>query len=245
MLANSNASSEAVYPRSASAMRVHSEGRRYTVYDEVFNCDLLRRAQDAVSPDKLKPALSPVSRIHDGLAFKAYGPHGELAPDLSDVDGDDVVAQLAAHCVRRTHSLSSDGVSAWAYSSTYMAYTVGTQLSWHDDRNADWFGVFTYYLDPWSSEWGGELDFMDCDSKELPDCASHEESVVHASINATTVFPRMNRLAVLKAGTLHRVRRVDQLAGANIRRTISGSVWAIEQNGLKAVDSDDRHNATS
>jgi cupin superfamily protein len=32
---------------------------------------------------------------------------------------------------------------------------------------------------------------------------------------------------------------------ASIRRTISGSVWAIEQNGLKAVDSDDRHNATS
>ncbi|MBU8829263.1 hypothetical protein [Mycolicibacterium goodii] len=35
------------------------------------------------------------------------------------------------------------------------------------------------------------------------------------------------------------------LAGANIRRTISGSVWAIKRNGLKAVDSDDCHNAMS
>jgi hypothetical protein len=43
--------------------------------------------------------------------------------------------------------------------------------------------------------------------------------------------------------TLHRVRRVDQLAGANIRRTISGSVWAIKRNGLKAADHS--HNATS
>jgi hypothetical protein len=55
----------------------------------------------------------------------------------------------------------------------------------------------------------------------------------------------MNRLAVLKAGTLHRVRRVDQLAGANIRRTISGSVWAVRRNSLKAVDADDCHNVTS
>jgi len=88
----------------------------------VFNRDLLRRAQDAVSPDELKPALSPVSRIHDGLAFKALRPPAaKLAPDLSDVDGDDVVAQLGSSLASaETHSLSCDDVSAWAYSSTYM-----------------------------------------------------------------------------------------------------------------------------
>lgn len=240
MPVSSSASVEAV-PR--ERMHIHSQGTQFTVYDDVLDRDLLRQAQDAVAPDDLKPALSPISRIHDGLAFKGYGPRGELAPDLGDVGADDVVAQLAAHCIRGTRSLGAEDVSAWGYSSTYMAYTVGTQLSWHDDRNGDWFGVFTYYLDPWSSQWGGELDFMDCDSKELPDRANYEESVVDAAVNATTVFPRMNRLAVLKAGTLHRVRRVDQLAGANIRRTISGSVWAVPRNSLKAVDR--AHNATS
>ena len=227
----------------SESMHIHSQGTQYTVYDDVLGPDLLLQAQETVSPDDLKPALSPISRIHDGLAFKAYGPRGELAPDLSDVRSDDIVAQLAATCVRSSKSIDTEEVRAWAYSSTYMAYTVGTQLSWHDDRNGEWFGVFTYYLDPWSSQWGGELDLMDCNSEELPDRANHEESVVDAAINATTVFPRMNRLAVLKAGTLHRVRRVDQLAGSNIRRTISGSVWAIKRDGARADD--DCQSATS
>jgi Rps23 Pro-64 3,4-dihydroxylase Tpa1-like proline 4-hydroxylase len=219
-------------------LRVHSEGRRYTVYDEMFDCDQLQDARNAVSSSTLTPALSPINRIHDGLAFKAYGPRGHLKADFSDLDRSDVVQQLAATCIRTVGTNSAcDDTLTWAYSSTYMAYTIGTQLSWHDDRDADWAGVFTFYLDSWSSEWGGELDIIDCDSNELPPCGTHEESVVHAPLNATTVFPRSNRVVVMRSGTLHRVRRVDQLAGSNVRRTISGSVWITETNGCPAPSS--------
>ncbi|TDZ77127.1 2OG-Fe(II) oxygenase [Mycobacteroides salmoniphilum] len=222
-------------------LRVHSEGRQYAVYDDVFDEDQLRVAQNTVTPNVLTPVLSPINRLHDGLAFKGTGPRGSLRADLGDLDRNDVVQQLAAHCVRAVGEGVCNEVRTWAYSSTYMAYTAGTQLSWHDDREEDWVGVFSFYLDPWSSQWGGELDILDCDSSHLPVRATYDESVLHAPLNATAVFPRINRVVAMKTGTLHRVRRVDQLAGSNVRRTISGSVWIAE----RACDVSMDHNATT
>src|SRR5205807_6978225 len=122
-------------------LRVHSEGRQYTVYDEVFDSDQLLDARNAVSSSTLTPALSPINRIHDGLAFKACGPRGHLKADFSDLERSDVVQQLAATCIRTVGTDSArDEVLTWAYSSTYMAYTIGTQLSWHDDCEAEWTG---------------------------------------------------------------------------------------------------------
>jgi Rps23 Pro-64 3,4-dihydroxylase Tpa1-like proline 4-hydroxylase len=135
-----------------------------------------------------------------------------------------LIAHLAVMCIKALYPDWVKDAHTWRYSCTYMVYCAGTQLSWHEDGDGH-DGVFNYYLDHWEGHWGGELDLIDCDAGLLfATIDPLEVAVLRSPLNATSVFPRANRMTVMHAQTPHRVRRVDPLAGSHLRRAISGSV---------------------
>lgn len=208
-------------------MHIHSRGKRFVVYDDVLNATQRDTADSLFVTQEMAPTLSPINRFHDGLAFKRPGPLGYLEVDTLETPPNDLIAQMAAHCINTLYSDAED-VLRWRYSCTYMLYTAGTQLSWHEDSEGH-DAVFNYYLDPWEGNWGGELDVIDCEPREVINGDPLNEAVVQSPVNVISVFPRANRMTVMQARTLHRVRRVDQLAGSHVRRAISGSVAVAER----------------
>lgn len=204
-------------------MQQHSQGTRFVVFDDVLNGKQINDAHQRFQNSQLVPTISPINQLHDGFAFKGPGPLSYMTAQDLNTPQRDLIAHLAAVCIRALYPSAQDTGQRWRYSCTYMAYTAGTQLSWHQDSDGH-DAVFNYYLDPWQGHWGGELDLIDCPSPDTPDDASTDMAIVDSPLNITSVIPRANRMTVMYAQTLHRVRRVDPLAGSAIRRAISGSV---------------------
>lgn len=216
-------------------MRLHSQGTRYAVYDDALDAAQINELRNSVDQRGLRPNISPINKFHDGLSFQASGPRGTIDQPANSTDGE-LVRSLATHCVRVLTSGDTDTHDrSWTYASTYTAYPTGAQLSWHDD-GADRTGAFIYYLSDWSGEWGGELDVIDISTDKIPRTGTVAQSVVAAPVNATSIFPRANRLVIIGARTFHRVRRVDTLAGGNVRQAISGFVCPVTNSERKTND---------
>jgi hypothetical protein len=128
-------------------------------------------------------------------------------------------------------------------------YPAGTALAWHTDAHS-YTGAFVFYAHPyWSASWGGEL--LICDEstvdKDLgdkhvlstvmhdgkivglrrlpvPPALDHrrEDEVLVGAGLGEFVIAKPNRLVIMKAGTPHRIARVDPAAGENVRCTIGG-----------------------
>lgn len=203
-------------------MRTHSGGSRYLVLDDVLPNKAIADLHHAHHDAPLRPALSAIDPFHDGLCFTAPGPEGTIGSAV-ETCVDQHLQSLAATAAVKVAELVGvrPDCEAWKYSTAYSAYPAGTKLSWHDD-GADRIGAFIYYLDHWSSEWGGELDLVDCSPDAIEHNGTLAQSITSAPYNLTSIIPRDNRLVVLRSPTLHRIRRVDQLAGTAVRLTISG-----------------------
>lgn len=216
-------------------MRTHSRGDRYFVLDDVLPNNAIAELHHAHQAAPLRPVLSTIDPFHDGLHFTAQGPEG-TARTAAENRVERHVQSLAASAATRMAELIGAPVTcpAWKYSSVYAAYPAGTKLGWHDD-GADRICAFTYYLDPWSSDWGGELDLVDCSPDAIVQNGTLAQSITFAPHNLTSIIPRQNRLVVLRSPTIHRIRRVDQLAGTAVRLTISGFLTADQQSPAKDV----------
>jgi Rps23 Pro-64 3,4-dihydroxylase Tpa1-like proline 4-hydroxylase len=93
-------------------------------------------------------------------------------------------------------------------------YRPGHGLEWHSDRG--YLAGYIYYAHPdWHSSWGGEL-------LVAPDAAatSIPESVCEAG--GVFIYPRPNRLVLLRGGVLHCIKKVEGAAGKAFRASISG-----------------------
>lgn len=128
-------------------------------------------------------------------------------------------------------------------------YPAGTALAWHTDAFS-YSGAFVYYSHrQWGASWGGELLLSDDstagadlgdkytlsavmnDGKVVglrrvptPPALEHEqeERVLMGAGLGDYVMAKPNRLVIMKAGTPHRIARVDQAAGENVRCSIGG-----------------------
>ncbi len=206
-------------------MHIHSIGNRYAVLDDVLADNSLRESAVDCYEAGLRPVLSTVNPYHDGFAFRAQGPAIKLANPESnrwqDALGQAVLDGLSQLDIQPTGVIEID--------SLYWSYPAGVKLSWHDDGH-DRVAAFIFYLSPrWRASWGGELDIIDADidmfGSPVPG-RGVDDIIIDSKLNATAVFPRPNRLVVVKARTFHRIRRVDQLAGDTSRMSLSGFVPA-------------------
>jgi hypothetical protein len=101
-------------------------------------------------------------------------------------------------------------------------YRPGTGLGWHSDTG--WLASYIYYLHPvWRSNWGGEL--LVADEGAAAPVVSGGTSDTAESVCRTGgafIYPRPNRLVLLRGGTLHCIKKVETAAGDSSRTSLSG-----------------------
>jgi hypothetical protein len=93
-------------------------------------------------------------------------------------------------------------------------------LEWHSDTG--WLAGYIYYAHPaWRASWGGELLVADNPAESGP---GETRSVVEAVCESGGVFiyPRPNRLVLLRGGTMHCIKKVESAAGSAFRASVSG-----------------------
>lgn len=92
---------------------------------------------------------------------------------------------------------------------TQSAWTFGAGhgLEWHGDTG--WVGSYIYYMHPqWRPSWGGEMLIAAGDAP----CDS----------GGVFIYPRPNRLVVLRGGAMHCIKKVESAAGRSLRASVSG-----------------------
>jgi len=135
------------------------------------------------------------------------------------------ISRTLLPCVSR-HVQSFEGVTGGVMSFQYYAYAVGDGLSVHDDtdsgdeRDPDRPSVkrrvalATYFHERWHADWGGELVLYDRPAADGP---------VDAPLHAREIIvPAPRSLALFAVPRLHRVCRVDPLAGEHRRLSVAG-----------------------
>ncbi len=127
------------------------------------------------------------------------------------------------------------GVAEVRYVMSAYLYRSGWGLPWHEDIGAEqeYKGAFTYYLhDRWRGNWGGELMILADERLTSPTTASvdlafaqgtglHAPSHVENGVG-TFIFPKSNRLVVMRPKVLHAVNSVADFAGENMRFSLAG-----------------------
>ena len=121
-------------------------------------------------------------------------------------------------------------MDAWTgFSASTWIYRPGFGLEWHSDTG--WLAGYIYYLHPvWRSSWGGELLVAapgTSSSDAAPATASrseHSRGAVETvcQTGGAFIYPRPNRLVLLRGGTLHCVKKVESAAGKAFRASLSG-----------------------
>ena len=103
------------------------------------------------------------------------------------------------------------------------AYRAGAEIDWHLDYSS--LSSYSYYIhNEWKSNWGGNLLVADCDTVDLyghnGTAFSTNDSVMHPGLGSWYA-PLPNRLVIIKK-VFHKVERVDQAAGSNMRTSFTG-----------------------
>jgi hypothetical protein len=142
--------------------------------------------------------------LHDGTG------DGEAGPPAQRV----FIEKLFALMTGGAPPLSFD---PWTgFSSSAWTYPSGTGLEWHSDTG--WLAGYIYYMHPaWRAAWGGEL-LVATDGPPSP--AARVESVCESG--GVFIYPRPNRLVLLRGGTLHCIKKVESTAGGAARTSVSG-----------------------
>ena len=116
-------------------------------------------------------------------------------------------------------------LDAWtAFSASAWIHRAGSGLAWHSDTGR--VAAYIYYMHPqWRSSWGGELLVATGGSSSDAAASRPGDPTDAEQVCATGgvfIYPRPNRLVLLRGGTLHCVKNVERAAGTAIRASVSG-----------------------
>lgn len=169
---------------------------------------------------------------------RAFNWRGATYPTLTAVD--DLIDE-----VRRTAAEHPDvcGVEGVDWIGLYLCvwlYPAGSALSLHQDTH-QYSGSFTFFVHSrWGAQWGGELmvypamnewpvaksasstDALPMFAIDEPWMSDDGEGIMDGVGIATAISPRPNRLVLIGADRPHRISRVDSVAGAHTRVSLSG-----------------------
>lgn len=141
---------------------------------------------------------------------------------------DILIRRLLASRADISRIVGSFGETWTRFTMCPYVYPPGSALGWHTDAHCA--GAYIYYAHPhWGIHWGGELLVEHAET----DCVGHSvssrgilrnEPLESALKSALGYYfgPVPNRLIVLKGGTPHMVKSVENAAGENLRMSISG-----------------------
>lgn len=103
------------------------------------------------------------------------------------------------------------------------AYQAGAEIDWHMDYSS--LSSYSYYLHShWEPNWGGNL--LVADNSTYDEFGNNltvfeTNNSVHNPGFGTWYAPLPNRLVIIKK-VFHKVERVDQAAGSNVRTSFTG-----------------------
>jgi hypothetical protein len=214
-----------------------SEAERLALWDEICRLPFAK-----VHEGRWKKAF----HVRDGEAW--WGPnyfhhaHGEPQAEyatikaLADrIEGSPQVLSFLASCGDWTQ------LSLQPY-----LYPAGSGLSWHLD-GGNRAAAFIYYAHPhWHPAWGGELMIANGpsarDAAQIPaDIRSFDRFYGKFDVTGLLdgeggkfVFPSPNRLVLLRGGTPHSIKKVEEEAGEAFRASIAGFFSAPEAAAAKS-----------
>ena len=167
----------------------------------------------------------------------AFGWKGSTYPTSTAVDAlIDAVRRISGE---RPEVVGVEGKDWIALFLSPWLYPVGSGLALHQDAQR-YSGSFTFFTHPrWGVHWGGELLVASARSAITTSAGSAQASSL-TSFNdeawefevsdencddvgiGVCVAPKPNRMALIGPDRPHRVTRVDQNAGTNVRASIAG-----------------------
>jgi hypothetical protein len=179
-------------------------------------------------------------KSNDGRVMRCYPTRGGI---------DSVIALLLDRHDELAPWIGARGRDWKAMTARPYLYPAGTALAWHTDAYS-YSGAFVFYAHPqWSASWGGELMISDASTadadlgdkhvvsavvrdgkvaglRRIPvppalDQTRENEVLVGAGLGEF-VIAKPNRLVIMRAGTPHRIARVDAAAGDNVRCSVGG-----------------------
>jgi hypothetical protein len=183
---------------------------------EFINTGELRRVWSIADGQPLR-SPSVVAQLQPGDAGpvpvaeppELDGPNLYGYPSACPVDL--VIQWLLAHAAELQPWVGEVGRDWSTLSAGAFVYPYGTGLDWHADAE-HYSGAFTLYAHPsWKPRWGGELLI-----------AGRPFEPERWDGTGSFVLPRPNRMVVVRAGVPHKIQRVSQLAGENMRVSVSG-----------------------
>jgi hypothetical protein len=120
----------------------------------------------------------------------------------------DIGLEAIMETSRTAEGVVGQEITDWvAVTTSIYAYSAGTRAMWHDDGRY-YSGAFIYYTHrDWEQNWGGDLLVTEPGSSDGI---------------GTAIFPRPNRLVLVKSGAPHAVSRISTDAGNQIRRSMTG-----------------------
>jgi hypothetical protein len=224
--------------------------RAYAVVDDFLSpqehLDLWVAFQDAVrTPGRVHDWSRGYQRSSGGDVHDA-GDSPPRAPSLrEDTTGSPPLPPALQVFSEKLFALvTGDGpplaIAPWTgFSLGTWTYRPGTGLGWHSDTG--WLAGYIYYLHPvWRSNWGGELLVATEDDDAPSGAKSIARSAVHSApapaasggtgdaaesvcrTGGVFIYPRPNRLVLLRGGTLHCIKKVETAAGDSSRTSLSG-----------------------
>ncbi len=147
-----------------------------------------------------------------------------LKGELADPERDELIRRALMPCVE-SYMYSFSDVKQGIMSFNYYVYGVGDCLSLHNDLDSDdprdvrrpfvrrRIALTTYLHREWEPNWGGEFVAY---HEQRDDPESRTMEVSH------WITPEPGQLTLFTVPRLHRVCRVDPLAGSHKRLSISG-----------------------
>lgn len=237
-------------------MRQTERGSRYVVYDDFLPQDEFDQAVALMARSGLTDTQSVISPSLDGPATRSRGM--TFAASIGDgrINGRPAYFSRIAQAVYGETRLFGDAGATWnKITFTFWQYPAGSRLGWHNDAGRGREGEFILYLHrEWDISWGGELMLIDRDPRSLLNRAGADGAALEAAspdvrlreilrdceVSPLAVLPRPNRLVLVKANTIHTVRRVDHTAGANKRCTLTGFVYRDEESRAEPARAADR-----
>ena len=215
-------------------MLVRQRGERFVVIDDFLPEDALAGARALMGRAGMREVASVVSPEHDGRARRSNGARFVDGAVGAEGPGRPPVYREIVRMVSAEEQVYGRRGADWdTVSFTYWTYPAGSRLNWHNDAGLGRTGEFVYFLhEQWRSSWGGELLVVDEDLRESAEDLRAgmsiddrmESLLVRSAANPVAIIPWPNRLVMVKAGTVHTIRRVDHTAGAALRRTLTGFV---------------------
>ncbi|MCP5015398.1 MAG: hypothetical protein GY938_08945 [Ketobacter sp.] len=207
-----------------------------TVIDDYLSPDEFEAVSDHVAsrryPTRLKFYKSSDIRYAMNNAIHLTGKGHELVGSialeatrcrvLTQLPAGDVVDAVTRHfddiedLLQETVGLADED---WlGYTRGFFRSQAGASLGWHKDE-AGYSGAYVFYASKdWEADWGGELCFRQ-NQDDLSNLSQQQK--LDALDYGQCIFPRPNRLVLIRGGTPHRVAPVTTWAKSP-RYTVTG-----------------------